>query len=96
MQRRNEQSIGEILHEFLKINQLENVVFADRIAAIWQDTLGNEITKETDRIFLNNGSLFVNLRSPSLKSELMMRRSQIALLLNEKLGSQIIKQVIIR
>ena len=96
MQKRNEQSIGEILREYLKITQLENVVFADRIADIWQEALGEEIAKETDRIFLQNGYLFVNLKSPSLKTELMMRRTMIAQRLNEKLGNEIIKTVVIR
>ena len=96
MQRRNEQSIGEILRQYLKITQLDNVVFADRIASLWQETLGDEIAKETDRIFLQNGYLFVNLKSPSLKTELMMRRTMIAHRLNEKLGSDVIKTVVIR
>ena len=96
MQKRNEQSVGEILHQYLKITQLDNVVFADRIAELWQETLGEEITRETDRIFLQGGYLFVNLKSPSLKTELMMRRTLIAHRLNEKLGQDIIKNVIIR
>ena len=96
MQKRNEQSIGEILREYLKITQLENVVFADRIAALWEETLGTEIARETDRIFLQNGYLFVNLKSPSLKTELMMRRTMIAHKLNEKLGQRIINSVVIR
>ncbi len=96
MQRKNEQSIGEILREYLKITQLDNVVNMDRIAAVWQECLGDEITKETDRIFFNNGYLFVNLKSPSLKTELMMSRTLIAHHLNEKLGAEIIKSVVIR
>ena len=96
MQRKNEQSVGEILRQYLKITQLDNVVFADRIASLWQETLGDEIAKETDRIFLQSGYLFVNLKSPSLKTELLMRRSTIARLINEKLGNDIIKSVVIR
>ena len=96
MQKRNEQSVAEILRQYLKITQLDNVVFADRIASLWQETLGDEIAKETDRIFLQNGYRFVNLKSPSLKTELMMRRTLIAHRLNEKLGSDIIKTVVIR
>ncbi|MBQ7238339.1 MAG: DUF721 domain-containing protein [Bacteroidales bacterium] len=96
MQRRNEQSIGEILRQYLKITQLDNVVFADRIATIWEEALGNEIARQTDRIFLREGALFIQLKSPSLKAELNMRRTLIANLLNEKLGNRIIKNVIIR
>lgn len=96
MQRKNSQSIGEILREYLKITQLENHVFEERIGALWQETLGDTITKETDRIHLSGGTLFVELKSPSLKNEIMMRRTAIRLALNEKLGGEIIKQVVIR
>jgi len=96
MQRRNEQSIGEILREYLKITQLDNVVNMDRISAVWLECLGEAITKETDRLFFNNGYLFVNLKSPSLKTELMMSRTLIAQRLNAKLGADIIKTVVIR
>jgi len=96
MQRKNSQSIGEILREYLKITQLENHVFEEKIAELWQETLGAVITKETDRIHLASGTLFVTLKSPSLKNEIMMRRTAIRMALNEKLGAEIIKQVVIR
>lgn len=96
MERQDAQPIGEILNQFLKINQLENQVFGDKIAEIWQETLGEEITIATQRIFLQNGTLFVELKSAALKQEMMMKRSFISAALNQKLGDEIIKQVIIR
>lgn len=96
MERKDAESIGEILNQFLKLNQLENQVFGEQIAEMWQETLGDEITLATQRIFLQSGFLFVELKSPALKNELMMKRSYIAAKLNEKLGKEVIKQVVIR
>ncbi len=96
MQRRNEQSIGEILREYLKLSQLESRVFEARIAEVWQEALGDRITLETERIHLQSGILFVTLKSPSLKNDMMMRRTSILTALNEKLGGNIIKSVVIR
>lgn len=96
MERQDAQPIGEILNQFLKINQLENQVFGEKIAEIWQETLGDEITLATQRIFLQNGFLFVELKSPSLKNELMMKRTFIKDSLNQRLEEEIIKQVVIR
>lgn len=96
MERQDAQPIGEILNQFLKINQLENQVFGEKIAEIWQETLGDEITLATQRIFLQNGYLFVELKSPSLKNELMMKRTFIKDSLNLRLEEEIIKQVVIR
>ena len=81
MKRKNEQSIGEIIREYLKVTQ---------------EALGDRITLETERIHLQSGTLFVTLKSPSLKHDIMMQRSVIRVALNEKLGNDIIKSVVVR
>lgn len=96
MQRRNEQTIGEVLNSFLKASQLENRIFEDQIAAIWRECLGPVVTAETARIHLQGGTLFVALKSPSLRTDLLMRRTAIARTLNEKLGGEVVRQVVIQ
>lgn len=96
MERQDAQPIGEILNQFLNISQLENQAFGERIAEIWQEVLGDEITKETQRIFLQSGYLFIELKSAALKNELMMKRTQIKNSLNKKLGNEVINSVVIR
>lgn len=96
MLRTQAKSIGELIRQYLRVTQIEAHVFEGRIAEVWQATLGDVITRETERIHLNNGVLFVELRSAALKQELMMRRTAIRNALNEKLGQEIIKQVVVR
>lgn len=96
MLRKNSQSIGEILRQYLRVTQLEQHAMEGRIAEVWQQTLGEQITRETERIYLLEGQLTVVLRSPSLRQEIVMRRTAIRQALNEKLGSDIIKSVIVR
>lgn len=96
MKRRNEQTIGEVLSHYLKASQLENRIFEDKIAAIWHETLGDEITAQTARIYLQGGTLTVELRSPSLRTEILMRRTFIAQQLNNRLGAEVVRQVIVR
>ncbi|MCF0179341.1 MAG: DUF721 domain-containing protein [Bacteroidales bacterium] len=96
MDRHEAEPIGEILGQYLKISQLENQVFGEKIASMWQELLGDEITLETQRIILESGFLFVELKSPSLKADLMMKRTYIKNIFNKKLEKEIIKQVVIR
>ena len=96
MLRHNAQSIGEILRQYLKMTQLENQIFEGHIASIWQETLGDQITLMTDRIHLEAGVLYVQLKSPSLRNDLLMQRTRIRMALNEKLGSDVIKSVVLR
>lgn len=96
MQRKNEQSIGEIIRQYLRVTQLEQHVMEGQIAQVWQEVLGDQITRETERIHLFEGTLTVVLRSPSLRNEIMMRRTWIRQALNEKLCLDIIKSVVVR
>lgn len=96
MQRKNEQSIGEIIRQYLRVTQMEQRVFEQQAADIWQETLGDAIARETERIHLLDGTLTVVLRSPSLKNNIQMQRTAIRQALNEKLGAEIIKYVIVR
>lgn len=96
MERQEAQSIGEILNQYFKISQIQNHAFGEEIASIWQETLGDDITLATNKIFLQGGMLFVELKSPALKNELMMQRTFIKNALNRKLGNEIIKEVVIR
>lgn len=96
MKRHNAESIGEVLRQYLRVSNLENIVFQERIATIWQETVGEVITKETESLSMQNGCLYIRLKSPSLKTEIMMRRTVIATLLNQKLGADVIKNVFVR
>ena len=49
MDRHEAEPIGEILGQYLKISQLENQVFGEKIASMWQELLGDEIILETQR-----------------------------------------------
>lgn len=96
MERREAQSIGDILKQFLKVTQLEDHTWEEQMAQVWRETLGDFVTNETQSIHLVSGTLFVNLKSPSLKHEILMQRTRIKYLLNTKLGQEVVKTVVIR
>ena len=96
MQKRNEQQIGEVIRQYLKITNLENVVFQQQIAAVWRETVGEAITRETESLSMQSGCLNIRLKSPSLKADIMMQRTVIQRALNQKLGSEIIKSIFVR
>ncbi len=96
IERQEAKSIGEILRQYLKVTQLENLAWEERIAQSWQSLLGDEVTRETERLRLEEGTLYVTLRSPSLKNDLMYNRRQIIEEVNRMLGSEAVKAIVIR
>ena len=96
MERQEAKSIGEILRQYLKVSQLEHLAWEEQIAQSWQSLLGDEVTRETERLHLQEGTLYVTLKSPSLKNDLMYSRQQIIREINRELQSEVVKAIVIR
>jgi hypothetical protein len=88
--------IGEALREFIKENRLEKGM--DRVNAreAWKSVMGKGVNNYTNAIELRNETLFVSLSSSVLREELSLGKSKIIVMLNEELGKDIIKKLVLR
>lgn len=88
--------MGEALREFIKENRLEKGM--DRVSAreAWKSVMGKGVNNYTNAIELRNETLFVSLSSSVLREELSLGKSKIIVMLNEELGKEIIKKIVLR
>ena len=96
MQRRNSETIGDVLRAFIKESNLESKIFEQKILLAWPEVLGDEIASYTSRLQIRQRTLYVSLTSAVLRNELMMCRSQLIRSLNQKVGAEVIQQIIFR
>lgn len=61
----------------------------------WKDIIGVSVANRTEKIFLNNGKLYVKVSSPVVKNELLMLKEGIKVALNSKVKADIVKEIII-
>jgi hypothetical protein len=61
----------------------------------WKDIIGVSVANRTEKIFLNNGKLYVKVNSPVVKNELLMLKEGIKVALNNKVKANIVKEIII-
>lgn len=95
--RRNEQlNMGDALNEFIKENKLQKGI--DRVDAreAWEKLMGNGVNNYTTQVELRNETLFVSLSSSVLRQELSMGKSKIITMLNEELGKDLVKKIVLR
>ncbi len=95
--RRNEHiPLSEALQEFIQKNKLQNGM--DRVDAreAWTNLMGNGINKYTTAIELRGETLFISLSSSVLREELSHGKSRIIVMLNEELGKEVIKKLVLR
>jgi hypothetical protein len=62
----------------------------------WNEVLGNNVARATTKLFIKNRVLFVYLKSPVVRNELMMLKTGIIKSLNEKVGEKIIDDIVIK
>lgn len=92
----SEYHIGDAMKNFLNKSNLKNGLRAVQIEEVWLQIMGKTIAKYTEKIQIVNSTLFINTHVGPLKHELLYQKDKIIQRVNEVLGEQIIKEVVIR
>lgn len=98
MAKRNNEhmSISDALKEFVETNKLEYGLDVVNVQDTWREMMGNGVNNYTTAIQLKNNTLYVELSSSVLREELSYGKEKIISLLNESLGKEIIKKLVLR
>jgi len=96
MRKSNEQSLGEIIRDFIRAFNMEDKMNEIKIASSWEKVMGPQINSLTERIVFKNRTLTVFLRSAPLREELFMARTKIVGLINKETGKDLVKDLILK
>ena len=88
--------MADALKEFVETNRLEKGLDAINVADAWKNMMGNGVNNYTTAIQLKGDTLFVQLSSSVLREELSYGKQKIINMLNEKLGKELIKKLVLR
>lgn len=95
--RQNEhQNLSEVLKSFIKENKLEQGMDKVDTRKAWTKLMGNGVNNYTTNVDLRNEVLYVSLSSSVLREELSFGKSKIIKMLNEELGRELIKKLVLR
>jgi len=93
---KNQKSLSQALDEFIRKNRLRDGMDKVDARSAWKQVMGPGVQTYTTHVELRHDTLFVSLSSAVLREELSMGKSKIAKMLNEELGKELIKNVILR
>lgn len=96
MRRSKTISIAEAMKDYLKAMNLEGKLLEVNLINSWEETVGKAISSRTSRIYIKDKILYVHLSSSVVRNELLMLREALRDKLNEKAGSEIIKEIVLR
>lgn len=95
--RRNEyHSLSDALKEFINENRLEKGLEKIDARDAWINLMGNGVNNYTTDVQLKGDTLYVALSSSVLREELSYGKEKIVKMLNEELGREIVKKIILR
>lgn len=89
-------SISDLLKEFVDNNKLQSGLDKVNVQDAWAQMMGNGVNNYTTAIQLERDTLYVQLSSSVLREELSYGTEKIIAMLNESLGKDIIKKLVLR
>ncbi|MDX1363076.1 DUF721 domain-containing protein [Arenibacter latericius] len=92
----NNLSMGEALQEFISQNKLQKGMDRVNVRDAWKQMMGNGVNNYTTAIELRNDTLFVSLSSSVLREELSHGKSKIINMINEEMGKELVKKIVLR
>ncbi len=96
MRKNIETTLGEAIKAYLKAMGLDRKLKENQLVNSWEETLGKAVANSTERMYINNRVLFVQLNSSIIRQELQMMKTALIARLNQNVGEQIISDIVFR
>ncbi|MEM6516858.1 MAG: DUF721 domain-containing protein [Bacteroidota bacterium] len=88
--------ISDILKEFVETNKLQTGLDKVNVRDAWLKMMGNGVNNYTTDIRLDRDVLYVSLSSSVLREELSYGKEKIIHMLNESIGKDLIKKLVLK
>jgi predicted nucleic acid-binding Zn ribbon protein len=96
MRRSKTISLAEAVNDFIKEMNLGEKLSEVGVINSWKEIVGKAISSRTSKIYIKDHILYVHLNSSVVRNELLMLRETLKEKLNEKAGTEVIKDIVLR
>ena len=97
MQKKNAQPLSEVLSNFFDNNGLLKTKLAEhRVVTAWHEVLGESVAHYTKNVYFSRRTLYVQLTSAVLRTELLMNKEALISKLNDFSGVKVVRDIVFR
>ena len=96
MRRSRTISLGEALSDYIKEMHFESKLNEVGVLNSWESVVGRSISIHTKKLYIKSGVLYVYLDSSVVRNELHMLKQPLLQKINEKAGSKVINEIVLR
>lgn len=93
---RKPKAMNELLNEFMKKVPQQAELKRGMVLHLYPEVVGEQIAAATTKVRFEQSKLIVTVNSDAWRFELHANRFSIAKKLNEKVGSKVVKEIIVR
>lgn len=94
MRKPNDITVKQAIEKLLKHYRLQGKFDETGIVSLWPEIMGTAVANRTKQVYVHQKKLFVRIESSVVKNELLMVKSAIVAKLNERIGSQVITDIV--
>ncbi|RXK49620.1 DUF721 domain-containing protein [Aquirufa rosea] len=87
-------SLKEVIETMLKVYRIQGKYEETFVSAHWEQIMGKPIAARTQKVYVHQQKLFLQLNSAPLKKELMMAKQKMIDLINQHAKTDLIKDVV--
>lgn len=96
MQRVKAKTVGELIRWFLREEGIETPLNEYRAVSCWAEVMGEVVARYTTDVTMRNSILYVSLKSPALRQNLLMQRTAIKQKINDHVGAQVVQDIVFK
>lgn len=89
-------SLGEAIEQFLQKNGLETPAKIQRLTGNWESLFGQGIASHTEKIWFQQGTLFIKVDCPVWRHELSLGKKEILKTVNQFLEEDLVSAISIQ
>ncbi len=90
----NDQTLKEAIDLLLETYKIKDKYLETSLLVQWEELMGKTIANRTTELYIRNKRLFIRLNSAPLKQELVQGRLKLIELINERIGAEIVVEVV--
>ncbi len=88
-------SIKDLMNTYINKGKLKKGFQKIQVSEAWEKLMGTGVVAYTSEVKLQNGTLIVKLTSSVLREELSYGKHKIVTMMNEEMGEELIKKILL-
>ena len=89
-------SMRDAIQQFLDKSRIKGDIQALQIDDVWAEIMGKTVARYTDKLQIIGDKLIITTNVAPLRYELIYQKEKIKLRVNEALGKNVIKEIVVQ